>query len=531
MFAFLYVLVACSPGFVDVDGVQIATLTVEPAEITLETTSDGVAPQPFSAVAQLMNGETVTLDMVEWEVSNASAGTIDRDGVFAPSTQNGGVTWVRARFDGIEAVAEVTLIYSEERNDTGVDTGLFAAPEVGGQALWSYPGNNVNFPRNTPGINFQWAEMGQSAVRLRFLSAVTDITIYTAGTSWTADENTWASIAGTNAGGIVTVELSLAAGGQVLSADPLTLNVNRMDGQGSIYYWSTSASGIMKVPYGGSATEYITASNTGYCVGCHVAKGDTIAYTWDGGNGGMGMRRLSDGAEIMGYNNTNYGNFKTFSPDGRYLLATYNGALLLYDGNTGAYLHEVATGGAATHVDWSPDGTQVAFVFSDSHTSDWAFLGGRIAVMDVIGDGEFGNPTVLYDPPDPYMAYYPAWSPDGDWIAFNLSTQDAYDDSDATLYVMDGAGGTPIALANANYSTDITNSWPHWGPLPDDDVLWLAFSSKRAYGNVVSGSPQIWVAGFDPALASAGVDPTWPAFWLPGQDPSQNNHIPVWTRQ
>ena len=62
-------------------------------------------------------------------------------------------------------------------------------------------------------------------------------------------------------------------------------------------------------------------------------------------------------------------------------------------------------------------------------------------------------------------------------------------------------------------------------------MLWLAFSSQRAYGNIVSGSPQIWVAGFDPALASAGQDPTWPAFWLPGQDPSQNNHIPVWTRQ
>lgn len=524
-------LLACSPDFVDVDGVQIATLAVQPASITLSTTPSEGIEQPFLAIAGLMDGSIVTLDAVEWSLSNASTGDIAPDGVFTASTENGGVTWVRARFDGVEAHSDVTIIYSEQRNETGIDTSLFEGAETTGQSLWAYPADNVNFPRNTPGIAFQWADVGQAAVRLRFRSAVTDITIYTAGTSWTADEATWASIAGTNAGGEVTVDLSLSVGEQVLTADPRTLNVNRMDGEGSIYYWSTSASGIMQVPYGGSATEYLTVSNTGYCVGCHVARGDYIAYTYDGGNGGMGMRRLSDGAEILGYNNTSYGNFKAFSPDARYLLTTYNGALLLYEGETGVFLYEVATGGTATQVDWSPDGTRVAVVMTDSHACDWSMTGGKIAVMDVIGDGLFGAPTVIYDPPDPYNAYYPSWSPDGDWIAFNLSTQDSYDDSDATLYVMSGDGGTPIALANANQATEITNSWPHWGPLPDDDVLWLAFSSKRAYGNVVSGAPQIWVAGFDPALALQGLDPTWPAFWLPGQDSAQNNHIPVWTRQ
>ncbi len=527
----LLTLLACSPDFVDVDGVQIATLVVNPPEATLQTSPAGGVTQAFEAVAELMNGEVVTLQTVEWTISNSSAGEIDAEGLFTPSTENGGVTWVRARFDGIEAISEVTLVYTESVNDAGVDTRLFERPETGGQLLWTYPTDNVNFPRNTPGIAFQWVDMGQAAVKLRFQSAVTDVTIYTTGTSWTADEATWASIAGTNAGGTVTVDLSLAVAEQVLSADALTLNVNRMDGQGSIYYWSTSASGIMKVPYGGSATEYLTIANTGYCVGCHVSNGEYIAYSYDGGNGGMGMRRLSDGAEVLGYNTSYYGNFKTFSPDGRYLLTTYAGALLLYDGTTGVYLYDVPTGGTATHVDWSPDGTRVALVMTDRHDCDWVFGGGKIAVMDVTGDGQFSTPVTLYDPPEPYMAYYPAWSPDGEWIAFNISTQDAYDDSDATLYVMHGDGGSPIVLTNANNATDITNSWPHWGPLPDDDVLWLAFSSKRAYGNVVSGSPQIWVAGFDPALAVLGEDPTWPAFWLPGQDPAQNNHIPVWTRE
>ncbi|HNH50119.1 MAG TPA: hypothetical protein PKY30_23995, partial [Myxococcota bacterium] len=78
----------------------------------------------------------------------------------------------------------------------------------------------------------------------------------------------------------------------------------------------------------------------------------------------------------------------------------------------------------------------------------------------------------------------------------------------------------------------LTNSIPRWGPLPDDDVLWLAFSSKRIYGNnLTAGNPQIWVAGFDPIKAGKGEDPSWPAFWLPGQDAAQGNHIPAWAER
>jgi len=88
----------------------------------------------------------------------------------------------------------------------------------------------------------------------------------------------------------------------------------------------------------------------------------------------------------------------------------------------------------------------------------------------------------------------------------------------------------PIRLDAANATGDLTNSWPRWGPLPDDDVLWLAFGSKRSYGSITSGSAQIWLAGFDPAKAEAGQDPSWPAFWLPGQDPTTANHLPLWVQ-
>lgn len=149
-------------------------------------------------------------------------------------------------------------------------------------------------------------------------------------------------------------------------------------------------------------------------------------------------------------------------------------------------------------------------------------------MLDYMGDGQFSEPRTLYDAPAGYNAYYPAFSPDGQWIAFNISTGDAYDDEDASLWVIPASGGNPIEMSSANLGGGLTNSLPRWGPLPDDDVLWLAFSSKRTYGNMTVGNPQVWVAGFDPEKAIKGEDPSWPAFWLPGQDVTQNNHIPAW---
>jgi Tol biopolymer transport system component len=173
-------------------------------------------------------------------------------------------------------------------------------------------------------------------------------------------------------------------------------------------------------------------------------------------------------------------------------------------------------------------------VVTDDLQVSWEIEEGLLYLMDYTGQHSFGDPTLLVDPDDlfadtDHLAFYPAWSPDGAWIAFNTSTGDSYDDEDAELWVVDAAGGTPVLLEAANMGEGLTNSWPRWSPLPDDDILWLTFSSRRDYGYVAQRSePQVWVTAFDPAEIEAGNDPSSPAFWLVGQDPMENNHVPVW---
>jgi len=527
----LFTILACSQGFAP-DAVPLpVSLTVEPTDISVVSGPDGADPTQFEAFATYDNGETLVAEIVEWTVSNRSAGDVDDGGWFTPSTTNGGTTWVLARLAGLEGLATVTVIHEDELVVGDADATLFdpAASDTLDPTALLYPPDGVNIPRNTPSIDFQWRDLGADAYQLSFKSGITDISVVTSETSWEANEDTWQQLAATNAGGTVDVTLSASVTGDVHQADPITIQVNRMDARGSIIYWSTSAAGLREIPYGEQANEYMTSTQTGYCVGCHaISRQGYVAFTYDGGDGPMGVKRTEDLSDVVSHSGGINANFKTFSPDGRYLLGAFRGALSLYDGQTGARLWDVGLADTATHVDWSPDGSRVALVLTGDHAADWVFTGGVIAVMDHVGDGEFSEPVVVVDYGDDTNLYYPTWSPDSKWLAFNRSTGDSYDDPDAELYVVDPDKGSPVRLDAANLSSDLTNSWPRWGPLPDDDILWLAFASKRAYGDVVSGTPQIWLTAFDPDRARDGEDPSWPAFWLPDQEPNEGNHIPVW---
>lgn len=513
---------------------------VEPAAIEVTTGPGGSAPVQFVAQAAHGDGGLFDLDVVEWRLSNRSVGTLDEQGLFTASGLTGGAAWVTAELDGVEGRAELLVTYRQQEVVGAADPDVFTADPTPTEGRWLYPEDGVNVPRNTPGLRFQWNGEEGATYRVAFRSDFTAWDVYTDQPEYLAESATWARIAATNAGGRVEVTLSVALpDGSVLREAPLLVNVNRMDADGSIIYWSTNKQGLVEIPFGGQATDLFTAAqNGGRCVGCHALSSDgKLAFTYDGGDQPLGLKRLDDLSDIIPYPGPEVtepvrGNFSTFSPDGRFLLVATRGALKLYDADTGAFLRDVLASGNASHPAWSPDGTRVAFTLSEGHDLDWAMPGElRIAVLEHQGDGRFGAWRVLVDPDPPYNAYYPAWSPDGAWLAFNQSTGDANDDPDARVWVVDADGARPpVQLRAANADGELTNSWPKWAPLPDDDVLWLAFGSTRAYGRRVSGVPQLWLAAFDPSRAQRGEDPSWPAFWLPGQDETTGNHIPVWVR-
>ena len=117
-------------------------------------------------------------------------------------------------------------------------------------------------------------------------------------------------------------------------------------------------------------------------------------------------------------------------------------------------------------------------------------------------------------------------------MIFNQAGGNSYDSPSAKVWAVSAAGGQPVQLAAA--SPNGGDSWPKWSPLAQSykqgKLMWLTFSSRRAYGLRLAGgqTAQIWMTAFDPALAAQGKDPSYPAFWLPFQDMGSGNHIAQW---
>ena len=331
--------------------------------------------------------------------------------------------------------------------------------------------------------------------------------------------------------------------GSPRTGDPITLTVNRLDARGSVLYWAADQAGIMRIPLGSDQAELFWRGKTGeQCVGCHVVSSLTnrMVVNHDGVNGVFAVVDVSDPDaphEQVGPNDEKRVSFKALTPDGTQFVASNFGVLSLWQVQDGGRLKTFDTGGRIyTHLDFHPDGDRLVAVEMEKQNgqqNEFFFQKGRIVVIPYDqATQELGSPQVVVDWSGNINNYYPAWSPTGEWIAYNRAVGQAYANSKAALWLTNEDGSINIELVTANAGANNQNSYPRWGPLPDDNVLWLAFSSSRIYQP--SGGarvPNIWVSAIDEDLASQGVDPSSEAWWLPGQVRQSDNHLPVWWEQ
>jgi hypothetical protein len=133
------------------------------------------------------------------------------------------------------------------------------------------------------------------------------------------------------------------------------------------------------------------------------------------------------------------------------------------------------------------------------YASTKASMSGRLATGTAdlwsvpYAGGAGGAAAAIAGASDPaYNEYYPAFSPDDRFIAFNRSplADPMYYDPKAEVYVIPASGGTPTRLAANDppvcmgvKSPGITNSWPKWSPeypqCSGNTYYWIIFSSSR----------------------------------------------------
>lgn len=228
--------------------------------------------------------------------------------------------------------------------------------------------------------------------------------------------------------------------------------------------------------------------------------------------------------------------------------------------------------GAAGFPNWSADGNTVVYVSAACPQPGTANNSNVVGVGCGTQDGRLATgPADIYQIPYANKAggaatkvpgasdskldeYYPALSPDGQYLAFTAipSPGVMYANKQAELYIVPfgnapGAGAGAMAInLNANKppactgmtSPGINNHWPRWSPVVasagQTTYYWIIFSSNRygtapvasANGSLVQVS-QLYIT----AVVVSGefhTVTTYPAIYLYNQDPTRLNTTPAW---
>lgn len=540
------------------------TLEVAPALARLEVVNNVEASQAFTVALVKPSGTRFDVtDQVRWTLADPLIGSFS-GALFTARGGSAGVTTATATLDILSGAANIEVFVRGSRIGTGAPPNapdLFATGTLDpSQApVIAYPPDQVIVPHNLGDLEMHWRDsFSHDLFELSLVNDHVDLKLYVGGgatgyASFTTAEWYLASMGGDE----LTLGLRAIRTGSPTTfgaAPSQVMKLTNTDLEGGLYYWAATAAG--GAPYGifrhdfgtpGTPAEAVyTTTEAGRCVACHVLSrdGTKMTVTYAGGNGDS---TILDVASRMPMVPTmqQYWNFGTYSPDGTRLVTSRMGTLTVRDGTTAAPIGgangTVPTGGAwVTHPDFSPLGNLLLYVRGTQvqTNADWHIGNGEImSVSYDAATGAWGTPTAIITGGG--NNFYPSVSPDGQWVLFNRSTEDAYDDNSAELWVarIDGTGARKLDLANIG--PGLTNSWARWAPFrstfgPDgaaEDLYWITWSSKRDFGVRLVGvrRPQLWMSPFFPGRVASGGDPTAPGFRLPFQDINSNNHIAQWT--
>lgn len=571
------------------DAIPIRELTrvaVDPPAATL-TVRDGVAAtQAFSVVGTFNDGTSRPLANGTWSMPTALAATVDPNtGVVTAGGRAGALLELTVHVPGpggdeLTATAAVTVRVERallDRLVPDVVEHFTAAPvaDLSRRVALRYPLDRAVIPTNLPAPDVQW-EGGSVGdyfrVRLAKPHAQVDAYLQHSGADfgyhWAVDPEAWRALLETDPADPLTVVVDRwdSAMRERIEGESVSLRVARAVLSGTIYYWDLSMGRLMRLDALTGARS-LTVPNPppqpdgegagSRCIACHTVSRDgryLSAELWGGDQPGVAIDLTSSelsrdpAPTLFGPSTELRYLFSTFSPDATYLVVNRGNTMRLLARATGAVVPDSnLPADHAAHPEWSPDGMSVAMITNTN--GGWAvdFTRGDLSVVPRTGETTFGEPRILHrGTTDPMPAdgalvvdAHPTFSPDSRWIAFQHGihsrggNEGAHFPGRLEVTAADATPDTPsLVLANANGSGEPDSYWPNFSPFDQGGYFWVAFYSRRDYGNAQVGTRgtrrrQIWVA----AIANhptAGADPSQVPYWLPGQETSQENMSAYW---
>lgn len=541
----------------DTEAPQIdGTLRCAPASSSLSVTG---AARTLQLAAELHTDSGVTpIPTPTWRVVDGP-GTVSTSGLYTSPADHGGIARIQATYSGLSGVCQVEVSAVATANPSGQAglPGAFAgstpSSSEGCGARLLYPLDGSAMPGSFAPPEIQWAAGGANAFRLVLTSSLTELTVITQSTSFTPSAAQWAGLTRFDPGELVRVELTggtwsgSALSGACRVPHPTDVDVADSRINGTIVYWAPPATKSLSFDANQAPVRANVALPGTLCHGCHTVNLNvptrmTYGPDFPGrtnlvdlGQPGTVLQTWGDGFLTMR-------DYAAPDPTGTFVVisgvAGFQSSMALYRQDSSAVVRAISTTRSPTMPNWSPDGTRLVYAGCDGGASA---LGGANCDLYVQtwnpATQTFSGETRIADSPVGQTYYYPTFSPDSQWVAFNAAEQ--WTDSQgelqtsnanpkARLMLVAAGGGAVRTLAAANGTGDLMNSWPRWAPTTGD-FAWLAFSTQRRYGFRTNGIAQLWVTGIDLAAAASGSpDPSRPPTWIPGQLLTEGNHTPTW---
>jgi hypothetical protein len=566
-------------GFVDPDAMAVDSLAIDPASATLVVNASGPPKtQVFKALGTWMGGAPFEVQAV-FTIDNSGPGTMSPSGTFTTNDLAGGTVTVKAEYDGKSATAQLIVKLEEDQTSGNVPTnpGSLFDPNtntvITGDATHGpslvYPVNETKFPQNLYRTMFNWRPgLGNNLWLLEYTSQNLTLKVYTDGVHATCDaaatggkcwetvQKQWTMLALSNAGGSVALTVygtDVNNPGTVYASKAYDFSFSKSPVPGALYYWSTTVAGVRRGLLSDLApTNFLTpAEADGNCVACHTLSRNGKRLAADVGGENLWVvdvvKTVPPPRVFTSYNNQKIpSSWATFNPDATRIVSATKGVMRLLDGNTGAPIGgtngAIAGTGLATMPDWAPDGNHLVFAVVNGKGADRNLANSSIAWMSVAND-TFTNAQVILQSASTTDNYaYPMFNPTSDWIAVARGANKTDNDKTAQVYVAKAQpASTADQLVRADtlvndtvVTTGISNTMPTWAPTSADGIQWVAFSSLRDYGTILtpgsalgSGMKQLWIAAIDTTKLGQG-DPSFPAFRVPFVSLSENCHRPFW---
>ena len=540
---------------------------------------------------------------LSWSATDIQAGAIDQTGLYTANGSVGGLVTITASVGGQSATAQLTVKLHIVENSGSVGgtiiTALGGASTPDATVVWAYPYNKTVFPRGLIGPTLQWNGGAAADVYyVHVLSPTFELEMLLHGAAARAVQLRRLRLAeARRLHDRRHADERRALGRHAGHGDrPAHLDHRAaVDARHHLLLDEQPRSGDAHPARRGDARRLRLP---GAAQRPHAVHAELLPHDLPRGLG----RRLDDhqrrrhlrrqlqpppnqpihylGGTWGNPNGTNSGSViqwmsSALSPTGKYLLVNTQAVGL--SNASGSPASPAGLRGPLRHVDgharpeqrlrrpfpgdaaFSPEGSKVAFVAAGDPAGGTWTQGWNIPPPGDLQEVDFSATatpmatnlrTIVATGADPTMRIaWPTFSPDGNWVIYQrgASADTRYGNGD--LYIastttpnvemrlasLDG-DGYPFAAGARDLSW---NFEPAFAPVAAGGYFWVVLTSRRTYGNILTGAPnsdattgflgtkQLWVAAIDQNPV-AGQDPSHPPFHLEGQAEDTINMRGFW---